>query len=87
MRRVGGERVTFPHAITCAFLGTDVASAKQKGPQRREILAREGIETAPLGSIDDVDAALCALAARYLLDGSVDSYGDESGGFIVVPKL
>lgn len=88
----GGEKITgrvcfetFPHAITCAFLGTDVASAKQKGPQRREILAREGIETAPLRSIDDVDAALCALAARYLLEGRVDIYGDEPGGFIVVP--
>jgi predicted nuclease with RNAse H fold len=90
----GGEKITgrvcfetFPHAITCAFLGTDVASARQKGPQRRHILEREGIETAPLGSIDDVDAALCALAARYLLEGRVDTYGDESGGFIVVPKL
>jgi predicted RNase H-like nuclease len=27
------------------------------------------------------------LAARYLLQGKVDIYGDESGGFIVVPKL
>jgi predicted nuclease with RNAse H fold len=78
---------TFPHAITCAFLGTDVASAKQKGPQRRAILEREGIATAPLTSIDDVDAALCALAARYLLEGRVDTYGDESGGFIVVPRF
>ncbi|RZF29408.1 DUF429 domain-containing protein [Paraburkholderia sp. UYCP14C] len=90
----GGEKITgrvcfetFPHAITCAFLGTDVASAKQKGPQRRAILAREGIDTAPLRSIDDIDAALCALAARYLLEGTVDTYGDESGGFIVVPRL
>ncbi|MFP4896262.1 DUF429 domain-containing protein [Paraburkholderia sp. EG304] len=90
----GGEKITgrvcfetFPHAITCAFLGTDVASAKQKGPQRRAILEWEGIATAPLTSIDDVDAALCALAARYLLEGRVDIYGDESGGFIVVPGL
>ncbi|WP_233805375.1 DUF429 domain-containing protein [Paraburkholderia sp. HP33-1] len=90
----GGEKITgsvcfetFPHAITCAFLGADVASAKQKGTQRREILEREGIQTAPLRSIDDVDAALCALAAHFLLEGRVDTYGDESGGFIVVPKL
>jgi predicted nuclease with RNAse H fold len=78
---------TFPHAITCAFLGTDVASAKRKGPQRRQILEREGIASAPLGSIDDVDAALCAVAARYLLAGRINSFGDESGGFIVVPRL
>ena len=78
---------TFPHAITCAFLGVEVASAKQKGLQRRQILEREGIASAPLKSIDDVDAALCAVAARYLLEGRVDSFGDEPGGFIVVPRL
>ncbi|NPT58231.1 DUF429 domain-containing protein [Paraburkholderia elongata] len=76
---------TFPHAITCAFLGREVASAKKKGTQRREILKHEGVETTPLRSIDDVDAALCALTANYLLDGRVDAYGDELGGFIVVP--
>jgi predicted nuclease with RNAse H fold len=83
-----GDRVcfeTFPHAITCAYLGKEVASAKKKGTQRREILKHEGVETTPLRSIDDVDAALCALTANYLLDGRVEAYGDELGGFIVVP--
>ncbi|NML32857.1 DUF429 domain-containing protein [Paraburkholderia antibiotica] len=77
---------TFPHAITCAFLGTKQASAKKKGTQRREILKREGIDAASLGSIDDVDAALCALAARYLLENRVVAYGDDLGGYIVVPR-
>lgn len=76
---------TFPHAITCAILGKEVASAKKKGTQRREILQREGIEIASLRSIDDVDAALCALTANFLLEGRVETYGDESGGYIVVP--
>ncbi|OAJ59381.1 hypothetical protein A6V36_27435 [Paraburkholderia ginsengiterrae] len=78
---------TFPHAITCAFFGKEVASAKIKGTQRREILQREGVEATSLRSIDDVDAALCALTANYLLDGKVDAYGDEPGGFIVVPRF
>ncbi|HEX7906911.1 MAG TPA: DUF429 domain-containing protein [Paraburkholderia sp.] len=78
---------TFPHAITCAFFGREVASAKEKGTQRREILQREGAEATSLRSIDDVDAALCALTANYLLDGKVDVYGDEPGGFIVVPRF
>lgn len=78
---------TFPHAITCAFFGKEVASAKKKGTQRREILQREGIETKSLRSIDDVDAALCALTANYLLEWRVDTYGDELGGFIVVPRF
>ncbi|WP_341317608.1 DUF429 domain-containing protein [Paraburkholderia sp. IMGN_8] len=85
-----GDRVcfeTFPHAITCAFLGKEVASAKKKGTQRREILQREGVEAMSLRSIDDVDAALCALTANYLLEGRVDTYGDEPGGFIVVPRF
>jgi predicted nuclease with RNAse H fold len=76
---------TFPHAITCALLGNQVASAKKKGTQRREILQREGVEITSLRSIDEVDAALCALTANFLLEGSVVTYGDELGGYIVVP--
>jgi predicted nuclease with RNAse H fold len=76
---------TFPHAITCAMLGKEVASAKQKRSQRREILESAGIEAADLKSIDAVDAALCALTARYLLEGKTLAYGDVAGGHIVVP--
>jgi predicted nuclease with RNAse H fold len=83
-----GDRVcfeTFPHAITSALLRTEVASAKRKRTQRREILEDAGIETTSLRSIDEVDAALCALTANFLLEGRVVAYGDELGGFIVVP--
>jgi predicted nuclease with RNAse H fold len=83
-----GDRVcfeTFPHAITCAFFGREVASAKQKRTQRRRILEEAGIDTASLRSIDEVDAALCALTANFLLEGRFVAYGDELGGFIVVP--
>ncbi|HZZ09550.1 MAG TPA: DUF429 domain-containing protein [Paraburkholderia sp.] len=82
------ERVcfeTFPHAITSAFLGHGVASAKQKRTQRRDVLERGGIDTTSLKSVDELDAALCAMAARFLLDGAVVTYGDETGGFVVVP--
>ena len=85
-----GERVcfeTFPHAITSAFLGTTVASAKLKRTQRRSILQDAGIDATSLTSIDEVDAALCALAADYLLEGQFVAYGDEAGGFIVVPAI
>jgi predicted RNase H-like nuclease len=83
-----GERVcfeTFPHAIACAFLGREVASAKKKSSQRRGILEKAGGEEAALKSIDAVDAALCALTAKFLLQGKTHAYGDEAGGFIVVP--
>jgi predicted nuclease with RNAse H fold len=85
-----GERVcfeTFPHAIACVFFGRTVASAKKKVSQRREILEKAGIEVAALMSIDAVDAALCALTAKFLLEGKMHAYGDEVGGFIVVPVL
>jgi predicted nuclease with RNAse H fold len=83
-----GDRVsfeTFPHAVTCAMLGKEVASAKQKRVQRRQILESAGIEPKALKSIDSVDAALCALTAKFLLEGQVHVYGDALGGYIVVP--
>ena len=76
---------TFPYAITCALLGREVASAKLKRTQRREILEGLGIDTKVLRSIDAVDAALCALTAQYLLNGAARSFGDALGGYIWVP--
>lgn len=75
---------TFPQAVACALAGK-VVSAKRKSVVRRELLSEAGIATAPLTSIDTVDAALCALAAHYLLAGSYKTYGDATEGLIVVP--
>lgn len=77
---------TFPHAITCALLGKDIASAKQKRTQRRQLLENFGIDTTLLKSIDALDAALCALTARQLLDGKTYAYGDATEGYIQVPS-
>ena len=76
---------TFPHAITCALLGREVATAKQKKAQRRKLLEDAGISTASLTSIDAIDAALCALTARYYLQGQTRAYGDAESGYILVP--
>lgn len=76
---------TFPHAVTCAFLGRAHTSAREKRTQRRAVLEGQGIETSMLSSMDDLDAAMCALAAAYLLRGAVMSYGDAAGGRIFVP--
>lgn len=75
---------TFPQAVACALAGK-VVSAKRKSAVRRELLREAGIDTAPLTSIDTVDAALCALAAHSLLAGSYKTYGDATEGLIVVP--
>jgi predicted nuclease with RNAse H fold len=76
---------TFPHAITAAFLGGRIASAKLKHVQRRQVLESAGIATSRLITIDEIDAALCALAARHLIDGASEAYGDAAGGYIHVP--
>lgn len=77
---------TFPHAVTCAMLGTEMTSAKRKRQQRRQLLEAAGIDTRCLKSIDAVDAALCALTAQYLVAGKTDAYGDADSGYIVVPN-
>jgi predicted nuclease with RNAse H fold len=76
---------TFPHAITCAYLKEE-ASAKKKNTQRRKLLEDEGIDTSKLKSIDDIDAALCALAAQGLIAGETRAFGDAAGGYIFVPN-
>ncbi|WP_345816187.1 DUF429 domain-containing protein [Paraburkholderia sp. PREW-6R] len=76
---------TFPHAITCAKLGREVASAKLKRTQRQAVLELTGIDTTTLKSIDDIDAALCAQMANWLLAGQAHAYGDALDGYIVVP--
>jgi predicted nuclease with RNAse H fold len=76
---------TFPQAIACALAGKRL-SAQNKRMDRRRILERAGIAE-PLTSIDEVDAALCALSAQHVLAGRFTSYGDAAEGFILVPAV
>ena len=76
---------TFPHAITWHLHGS-AAQAARKRSQRRELLARAGMDLAPLTSIDRIDAALCALAANHVAIGAAcHVYGEPDTGLIVVP--
>ena len=67
---------TFPQAVACALAGR-VLAAKAKRFERKAVLEKQGIKTAALTSIDYVDAALCALTARHLVDGAVKTYGER----------
>jgi len=78
---------TFPHAIACALLRKDVASAKIKGRQRRALLEALGFDTSPLKSIDALDAALCGVAAQCFLSNICKTYGDVEGGYLIVPAV
>ena len=75
---------TFPQAIACGLAGK-MLSAKNKGVERRRLLDQAGLTTDALTSIDEIDAALCALAAQYALAGSFKVFGDAAEGLILVP--
>jgi predicted nuclease with RNAse H fold len=76
---------TFPQAIACTLAGK-MLLAKNKRGDRRGLLAKAGIATDALKTIDEIDAALCALAAQHVLAGSFKAYGDAAEGFILVPS-
>jgi predicted nuclease with RNAse H fold len=76
---------TFPQAVACALAGGHV-SAKSKLANRTALLRGAGIDPTPLRNIDEVDAALCALAAQHFAAGTFKAYGDAAGGFIIVPS-
>lgn len=75
---------TFPQAVACALAGS-VVSAKRKGAVRRDLLRKQGLDLSLLTNIDFVDAALCAVAARYVLLGDARAYGELQTGQIWVP--
>jgi predicted nuclease with RNAse H fold len=75
---------TFPHAIACTLAGRRL-SAKQKRTDRRRVLVESGIAADQLETIDEIDAALCALTAQHFLGGRFKAYGDTVEGFIIVP--
>lgn len=75
---------TFPQAVACALAG-EIVSAKDKNRVRRELLTEAGIDERALINIDEVDAALCSLAAQAFARRTYHAYGDAEGGFIVVP--
>jgi hypothetical protein len=70
---------TFPHAISCSLAGKTIP-AKQKSKIRPRLLRSHGISTENLKGIDLVDAALCALTARYVAKGMFKTYGEAESG-------
>jgi len=75
---------TFPQAIACTLAGKPLA-ARNKRKERRGLLEELGIDTGALGSLDFVDAALCAVTARRYLLGDYQKLGDSAEGYILLP--
>lgn len=81
---------TFPHATAIALHGAFPEGSLLQRPARkrdwrRAALAAVGVDTAALRTIDEIDAALCAITGRWYLDGRTEDLGDPSEGVITVP--
>jgi len=81
---------TFPHAVAVALRGTRPEGSLLKRPAekrrwRRAALEAAGFTTTRLRTIDEIDAALCAVTGWYHLEGRTETFGDGTDGVIVVP--
>lgn len=81
---------TFPHAVAIALRGRAPERGLLKHPTekrawRRAALAEAGVDTAHLRSIDEIDAALCAVTGRWHLAGRTEALGDPTDGVLTVP--
>ncbi len=65
----------------------EIVPARKKSVRRRELLRNADIDASDLTNIDTVDAALCALTARYFLKCNVNMHGDDVERIIVVPAI
>jgi hypothetical protein len=75
---------TFPQAIACTLAGRPLSAANKRA-DRRGLLAGLGIDTGALGSLDFIDAALCAVAARRYLLEDYQKLGDPAEGYLLLP--
>jgi len=81
---------TFPHAVAVALRGRTPDHGLLKHPAekrqwRREALEEAGIDTVALRSIDEIDAALCAVTGLRFLEGRTEALGDPTEGVLTVP--
>jgi len=82
---------TFPHAVAVALRGRAPERGLLKRPAekrqwRRAALEESGIDTSHLRSIDEIDAALCAVTGRWYLAGRTEALGDPDDGVLTVPR-
>jgi predicted nuclease with RNAse H fold len=81
---------TFPHAVAVALHGARPARGLLRRPAekrtwRQRALAGAGVDTGALRTIDQVDAALCALVGHRFLAGRTVALGDPAEGTIILP--
>jgi predicted nuclease with RNAse H fold len=75
----------FPHACAVTLLGCCAPTGTRKREWRLAALLRAGVDAGPLRSIDDLDAALAAVAALAWRSGNACVVGHPAEGEIVLP--
>lgn len=81
---------TFPHATAIALRGAHPEGGLMKRPAvkrqwRLDALEVAGVDTSALRTIDQIDAALCAVTGRRHLEGRTEELGDPAEGTLTVP--
>ena len=81
---------TFPHAVAIALRGGPPEHGLLKHPAakkawRRAALDAAGVDHSALRTIDEIDAALCAITGRRFLEGRTVELGDPAEGVLTVP--
>lgn len=74
----------FPHA-SAAVLSGSIHALKDKRASRRQVLEDNGLPTASLATIDQLDAALGALTGHLGLTGGHSWVGDPDEGALLLP--
>ena len=81
---------TFPHVTSVALLGRRPERGLLRDPRakrawRLAALDIARVETALLRTIDEIDAALCAVTGRAYLSGDAIELGDPVEGLLTLP--
>jgi len=82
---------TFPHASAIALLGRRPQRGLLRDPRakrawRLAALEASRVDTAALTTIDEIDAALCAVTGRAHLAGDAVAIGDATEGVLTLPR-
>ena len=82
---------TFPHAIAIALLGRRPERGLLRDPRakrewRLAALDAARVDTADLRTLDEVDAALCAVTGRAHLAGDAVALGSPAEGVLTLPR-
>jgi len=85
-RAKGTAMEVFPHATAVVLAGWLPPTGARKREWRRAVLEAQGLETGPLRTADQIDAALAALTGIRALRGQLSALGDPKEGVIVLPS-